>query len=859
MGKFSATILFALLFTGCWDSDQQPKEKAERLSQQANTEIASQNYEESERLLAEVIDIYAEANNDAKLAENYAVLSSVQVLAGKIVPALETLAAVRELYKSAADRTAELHTMFQMAKLHFQLGNTAEAIRLLHEAYSSSAVYRLDNLHALAGLEAGKLHLTLHQYVEAVPYLTAAQQYFKSMPDIPRLVETNTAMIDALTPLGKTDEAYTVFQQVESIFAANDPGLNRPKFYRETGTTFSRTEDVAFARANYLQAISILDQNNTAGNSEERILSLLGLGELYFNNFSFPEAQQYYVAAYTLAKESSSGYLQAYLLIRISDCLSKVSVFRNAKEGMIRASQLYEQAQTLFARQGFGLGEAIATQRLGMLKELSGDEGAAITFYKRSFEKYLDNTVPPEHYTLPVPVEQLYSTSSRSYGANEWFSERLIAVLLKVHRYAEALTYYETMRSVSLQQELKDLPFMFRDPGKRTRYVEFTSGLREKFQLQLELFHLGSTNKNYASKLQQRLKYIRSKVESDAITLMREYPVFTFIGFSQQSLRQMMNARLASTSTLADFCLVNNELWVFIFRSNAEISAVKLSSYANTVGKQMQRMIDGLQSPSLQRNVLSGLSQELYALLLKPIESSLGQKLIIIPPVHFEKFPFHSLMNGEVPVTEMTNIVYMPHVALINSTAQIPRFINNVVTVGFTPDFRWGLEFELRDTRSFFRNTQVLVNQSATEAKLDSALGEILQISSQYVSNLNREYSFTVSDGSASKSGIAVPVAKFTSLHPFQIVYLSDAQTTTNTMSDLHPILWFLNGSAGIVATQFPITSTISKTFGENFYSSLSMEINPSLAYRRAVTKLGKMKDYREGFGGASYFYYGNK
>jgi hypothetical protein len=169
------------------------------------------------------------------------------------------------------------------------------------------------------------------------------------------------------------------------------------------------------------------------------------------------------------------------------------------------------------------------------------------------------------------------------------------------------------------------------------------------------------------------------------------------------------------------------------------------------------------------------------------------------------------------------------------------------------------LEFELRDTRSFFRNTQVLVNQSATAAKLESALGEILQISSQYVRNSKREYFFTVSDGSASKSGVSVPAEKFTSLHPFHIVYLSDVQSTPNMMSDLHPILWMLNGAAGVIATQFPINSTVSKTFGENFYSSLSTEINPSLAYRRAVVTLGKMKEYRDGFGGASYFYYGSK
>lgn len=143
--------------------------------------------------------------------------------------------------------------------------------------------------------------------------------------------------------------------------------------------------------------------------------------------------------------------------------------------------------------------------------------------------------------------------------------------------------------------------------------------------------------------------------------------------------------------------------------------------------------------------------------------------------------------------------------------------------------------------------------------KLETSVGEMVQISSLYTIDGNNDAWFTLSDGSTSKAGVNIPVSEYAGLHPFQIVYLSDVQATSNSIVPIHSLLWLLNGSTSVIATQFPITSNVSKTFGENLYSSLSSEVNPFLAYRRAAVYLGKKKDLSNGYGGSSYFYYGVK
>jgi len=854
MSRISLILICALLLAACGDQDQLPKEKADRLSAEAAEAAVRRNFEEAERLLAECVDLHAEAGNDAKLAEVYATLSSVQTAAGKISPAVETLGALRLLYRSAADRTAELHVMFELSKLHFRIGNTDLAVALLHEAFTSSTLFRLDRLHALAGLEAGRLQVTLGRYQRSIPYLTAARKYFLASRELPQLIETNTSLIASYAAIGASDAAAALFQQSEAVLAGSPSTLDRPKFYRLTGDAFFRAGDDAFARANYLQAISILKQNNSAETSLESILALLKLGELYFTNFSFPEAQQYYVAAYNLAKTSGDEYLQAFLLTRISDCLFKVSAYSRSRDGMIRSAQLYEQASTLFARMGFGLGEAVTTHRLGLLKELSGDEGAAVTFYKRAFEKYLDNTAAPVHYSLPVPIELLFTEPSQQYAPGDWFSERLVGLLLKNKRMQEALIYHETKRTIALQQQLSGIDLQFRDPEKRARYGTYVNGLNEKSRLQLELFHVQGGNRNYSGKLQQRLRYIRSKVESDAITLIREYPVFSFAGLSPQSLRQMIDSKVPPGTAVLDLFLTTTDVWAFVIRPGQPVDAVKLSSYGSTLRTMMEEYRTLLSLPTVQRAAASELAGDLSDVLMKPFNALDVRRLVIIPPAGFSRFPFHSLAGS---TAERRPVTYMPHLSMINSAAQSPRFINNVVAFGFTPDFRWGLEFELRDTRSFFKNTQVVVNQSATREKLGQAFGEMLQLSAQFRVEDEGGPHVVVSDGTTARSGSSVPADIFTSIHPFQIVLLSDVQSGDNGLTELYPLLCLLNGSAAVIVNHFPITPAVSKAFGEQFFSSMAVELDPATAYGKAAGQLEKRKEWREGFGGASYFYYG--
>jgi len=302
--------------------------------------------------------------------------------------------------------------------------------------------------------------------------------------------------------------------------------------------------------------------------------------------------------------------------------------------------------------------------------------------------------------------------------------------------------------------------------------------------------------------------------------------------------------------------MLNNETGVFIIQKERGITALKLSSYTYDLAKKMNALSAYFSNQN--KNVLSfqKLSKELYTFFIQSIEQYSKQRLIIIPPIGYEKFPFHSLTKNNKPLIEMIEVTYLPSLSFAEHEKQFPQFINILLAFGYTTDSRWGLEFELRDIRSFFKNAQVFVNQSATLQKLDDSFGEILHLSSQFQKKPEGEYFLTLSNGSVSGS-TAVPISHFTSLHSFPLIILSDVQSTTNNITQAHSLMWLYNNSASVITNEYPINSKLSRMFEENFYSTLSTTLQPYVAYRKTVLKLNKQSNSGNGISGAAYFFYG--
>lgn len=849
-------VITLLGMNSCTDrSDDEPLEKAALLSQQASDELSKLNYREAERLFAESIELYSAANNSAKLAEQYASLTSVQSLAGKIPEALQSLSTLRSFYRQVADRNAELGTLLDIARLNVRLGKTDEAIRTLEEAYLSGQLYQLKKLYAVSALQLGTVHASLGKHTKAIQYFSVAATQFFQLADTVNTVESIIATMSSLLQRGKRTAALQYFAQCENLLLTNISTLDKEYAYALCGFAFMRAEEWEPAKRSFDKALSF-PQSSAQSLPSSTYLPQLGLGEIMYRNYSFHDAQQYFVTAYKSVKDQLSPLVLAYLLVRIADCEVKKSAVQNNQERFIRATQLYEHAQTLCSKAGYGFGEAVILHRYGILKEMSGDEFSALTYFRRAFDKFLAADMNP----APVNPHVDFGVLMESRHHRSWehsFTAPLISLLLRTKNYADAAEYVERTRAFSLQRMFHDNDLEFKDPQKQRLYSDVRSAQKKVAELQRASFtFLRSSDNDHAIRLQQDLTKSRNALAHAAAQLSQSYRECNFL-LASKKVSEITNEYLPSPVTILRYYFSGNEAWLFTIRQNEGITALKLSSFGLELKKKMERFIALVSNTGTAGFEQKQLANELYTFLIQPAEKFGSQRFLIVSPDGLEKFPFHVLTKNGRPLIESTEVSYLPSLYFLQERKPLPRFITNVVAAGFSPDARWGLEFELRDIRSFFKNSTVLVKQSATLQNLASATGELLHIASLFDSTPDGEHSIILSDGGPSVLGTNVPVSKFASLTPFPFVYLADINAKSNSITMEHSAMWLMNGTQSLVVNELPITPRLSRAFNEEVYSKYSSTFSPYSAYRQAMIQLSKQKEFSDGMSYAAYFYYG--
>jgi hypothetical protein len=644
---FTFLIFSLLYFAGCGTSDKQPEDRASLLLRQSMEEMNRQNFDEAERLVVECITLHSEEGNESKLTEDYSTLSTIQILSGKLTPALETLSALRELHRRSSDRPAELQTMLQTANIYFRLGKSSDAVALFTEIYNTAKLFRLGQIAVSAASDLSHLHMMLHQNGQASAAALNAYASAKELQHTPSIIEALKLRMRAAGSGIEAEKAYAYYREASALIIA-DSRSDRTSFTLAAGDAFSAAGEWNFARQLYEAVIPASGAGEHKITPAAETAARIGLGELFLHHYAYTEAQQQFISAHTLAQRSSDPLTQAYLLIRIADCLSQRKDAAGSIDGIIRAEQLYEQAMTLAHRNGFPCGEAIALHRLGRLKEMNGDDNGAVTFYKRAFDRFVDQYVDPLYFTGTADVSRLMNSSNDKNGSISWFSNDLILLLLKYNRVQEAFAYMQTVRRFSILTVTDNVALRFSDPTKDRRVASLRRSLDVFRQTILESYHASSgttssKNRAYRATLQQQIEYARSKVFSDAVTLSGEFPSFAFLTSSKRSVPSPIIASLPASTAAAEYFIGRNQAWAFVFRPHEEITAVELSSFGYALTSTMDRFTELLTDPASVSAEIPKLAGELYGSLLRPLDLSGIQRVIIIPPMSLERFPFHAL------------------------------------------------------------------------------------------------------------------------------------------------------------------------------------------------------------------------
>jgi tetratricopeptide (TPR) repeat protein len=828
-----------------------PAEKADLLAHRSAAYRTDGQFTEAERSLAEAIEIYSAINADQQLIDAYSSLCDIQIESGKFSSALHSLTTLRDLHRRRTDKAGEIRSMVEIGRIHLSVGNIDEAIVHLKEANLNSDLYRINEQNALSQLYLGISHTRTRQFRIAASYFTQASTLFLVQNNLPRTLEAIAGAIHSLLQTGDDAEAYRYLTQYENIVLAGGSAVNASEAYAQCGFAFLKNERWETAKACFDKAAASPFPPSSDGMA--RIAPYIGIGEILFHNFAFVEAQQNFIKAYSIAKNHSNIAAQAYLMVRIGDCEMKKSISGLSQERSIRSMQFYEHAQNLFARTGIPSGEAIVLQRIGTVKEAAGDNNSAIAYYKRAFEKFAGVSAIANSTPEAIDPAALVPWSRTETDIYHSHAERLIALLIAERKFSDALSVIERCRAYRIRDEVIARHLKFREPHKDSLYAAWEQAFSTHRSLSAELARFTkNTDHEYYSRLQRNVADVQRSGSESLRRIIERYPEFGIL-----SAGTLSAASVPLSTTVLRYHITSDACWVFAVREGKEVTALKTSSYGSVLSGKMNRYIEGVAKGNSRTDAFTALSEELYAVLIRPVEQFGGQRFVIVPPDGFEKFPFHALTKNGKPLMEMIEVSYLPSLYFLKPSTAMPNLVATIAAFGFSSDTRWGLEFELRDIRSFFRNVTLFLNQSATLKQLEDVSGEVLHLSTRFGSTIGNERTFILSDGTASLMGVTVPVSQFTALHTFPIVILNDITPRGNSVTGLHSLLWLLNGSAAVITNEFPLTPKGSKTFVENFYSGYSATLNPFHAYRKAMVELNTQGNNSGQSLSSSYFYYG--
>lgn len=826
-------------------SDMSPAEKADELLRRSAAYRSDGRTADAERSIAEAIELYSSLDAHKSLINAYTVLCDIQQQSGKTSSALQSLATLRDLYRSHGDKAGEIRALVDIGRMHLLLGSFDRAIAHLTDANLNSELYRHDDHNALSQQYLGSAYAQTHRYRIAASYYARASALFLVQNDLPRTLESIAGAIHSYLRVGETAEAYRYLSQYENIVLSGGAAVNASAAYARCGFAFLKNKRWETAKACFDKAAA--SPFPSSAGEATRIAPYLGIGEVLYHNFAFTEAQQNFIKAYAIAKNHSNAAAQAYLMVRIADCEMKKSVAGVTQEQSIRSMQFYEHAQNLFARAGVPLGDPIALQRIGTVKEASGDHYSAIVYYKRAFEKFAAVTPFVPSVQDDIDPALLIPWSHAETDLYRSHAENLIDILIREKKYSDALSVIERCRAYRLRDMAVEQQLKFRDPLKDSLFSAWSTAFAAQKSLSAELALFEKIDDpEYYSRLQKKAADEQKKGSEALRTLAVRHPEFGILAAGE-----LPAASVPPSLSVLRYAFVGTSCWVFVLREGSDIAAIKLSSYGSVLAGKMNRYLaDGIAAGS-------GLSEELYRILIQPVEQFGRQRFVMIPPDGFEKFPFHALTRNGKTLLEMIEVSYLPSPYFLKRSSSFPTMITNIAAFGFSSDTRWGLEFELRDIRSFFRAVSLYLNPSATLKRLEDVTGEVLHLSTRFGATVGNERTFILSDGTASLMGMTVPVSQFTTFHSFPIVILNDINPRNNAIDVTHSFLWLLNGSAAVITNEFPLTPKGSNIFVENFYAGYSDALNPFHAYRTAMTALNA----RAATAGASlsgaYFYYG--
>ena len=664
---------------------------------------------------------YDEAVNCGENALEIFEKNGDELAAGKIKHNIGNLFYRREIYQKAKTYFFLAHECFSKLKDNNQLAmieNNLAAVYVSEnnfreaEKFYKSALVRARDIKMLvteAEIEAhiGNLAMFRGKFDQALNFLELSRQKYETlnMPHQTAIAELEIAGI--YLELNLAEEAFSIYGKVTNE-------LCKLKMQGEE----------ARARANFGRVAALLKETKIARKELKKSARLyvaeknkIGAAVVKLTQANLELNSQKYKNALKLVKEAenlleNSGNIRHKLTAKWleGETLRHLGKYETAENLLEKTfAEANKQEQKKIAQ--------ISLNSLGKIALQTGDTHKAERYFKKAIEliEMLRAPLPAEEFRMAFLADKLAPF------------ENLARIYLAENKLKQAFFYIEKARARSLAENLDDVQPTAKVSGKLQKKLQ---NLRE--ELNWFYSRLNRAEETEVENLQCEAK-LREKQIADVIrqidsTKTGNANLSTFrakVGGQNAELKQLQNL-LGKQKALVEFVNFDGNLSAFVITDKKIRFIADLAKEDEIVAllESLQFQFGALRygAKILDKFLLELKKradfylQKLYEKLLKPLESFIGKRDLVIVPVGAVHYvPFHALSDGKNYVVEMREVVYSPSATVWRKLSAKPtRKLENALLIGFADEQIPFVNREIKTLEKIFKTSKSFMDEKAT-------------------------------------------------------------------------------------------------------------------------------------------------
>ncbi len=859
------------------------------------------DYERSQELLMEAIDLAAELDNDYLQGYSYSRLGSIARDMGRYADALAFEEQALTFFSDVDDQVMTLSTIGDLLATN---GNFDEA-RARHEEarrLAEEASSRRDLAVALNGLAS--LESTLGQSRNALQLSMQSLRIAEEVDNVWGMASANIGIGNAYNTMGVNQLAIQHYTIADSLYAQVGNELARTTPSNNIGTIYYHQGDFAASLPFIERAYEVQAANRIEDEFTVILLSNIGAAHLKMGHLE--EAEDWLDRSVVLLEKLAITRMEPSVRTLVGELYLKTNRIDQAEASLERALSVAgedgnpsDRADALrwlgevWWAQGMNQ-ESIAaleesahiSREMNDLRELWKPLSVLGPIYRS--EGRIDDGISALRESVQV-LEQLSARLAFGEGAKETFAksegrletyEQLIAMMIQQGQTEEALQLIERTGLEAIRNNLASLTIEFEDP-------EMTAALEDERRKKQELAELdrqiteqkgkdaGSRQTELIAALEQRREVLEQEYTTFVEGTVRQFPEL------QQHLTDSVNPgdfnryRRAIPEDAAVLAFLVGHENTFIFTATRDsvgavsipVSSAVINGLVNEVhaavsqpGTGAVRGTDGAGDESPAGDVQNALN-DLYRLLIEPIESEIAGKttLAVIPSGSLHKLPFQILSDSEQdrPALVANHTIFYTSKLDVFLFPPIGGGVDIVAFGNADESLDWA-EREVNEIAKIDPEARVFLKGDATESRVKEVSPDfnILHLATHGTldySNFQNSYLTLAPDATSDEDGQLTigEIWKIGGLDNYRLVTLSACETAVNDDIangwPISPANAFLNHVPSVIASLWKVDDVATSLLMQRFYANLE-SMGTAEALQMAQLSLSQDENYSDPF-----------